>query len=337
MLNDLHEVAGRCGLELHPDKTVIMCNLSERRGRQATKSVTVGNRPVKVLPYCDATKYLGRKLTFDDHHTAELDNRIATAWRKFNALRDELTNKRHSLNARVRLFNTTITPTVLYGSNSWTMTKAHITKLQRAQRRMMLLIVGTPRRRTTTSAYLHDNHHTTTDTTTEPWPEYIRRATDIAERQLRTLNIECWTTTYWRRKWRWAARVATQDCTRWSRRVIHWEPQHTEKRQTARRQARPHKRWDDDITTFIHNLPQHTTTSQWSQLARDAITWQALEDQFISTKELELASRSSQEAEAERKRGRSKRGREEQSGNTAEDQGGRGIEEEKKTPPQLKP
>ena len=37
--NDLHEVAGRCGLELHPDKTVIMCNLSERRGRQATKSV----------------------------------------------------------------------------------------------------------------------------------------------------------------------------------------------------------------------------------------------------------------------------------------------------------
>ena len=57
MLNDLHEVAGRCGLELHPDKTVIMCNLSERRGRQATKSVTVGDRPVKVLPYCDATKY----------------------------------------------------------------------------------------------------------------------------------------------------------------------------------------------------------------------------------------------------------------------------------------
>ena len=26
MLNDLHDVAGSCGLELHPDKTVILCN-----------------------------------------------------------------------------------------------------------------------------------------------------------------------------------------------------------------------------------------------------------------------------------------------------------------------
>jgi len=92
MLNDLHEVAGRCGLELHPDKTAILCNLSQRRGRQAAKHVTVGGRDVKVLNYDDSTKYLGRKLTFHDHHAVEIDNRIATAWRKLSALRDELTN-----------------------------------------------------------------------------------------------------------------------------------------------------------------------------------------------------------------------------------------------------
>ena len=123
---------------------------------------------MKVLTYLDATKCLGRKLTIHDHHTVEIDNRIATAWRKFNALRDELTNKRYPLNACVRPFNTTITPTVLYGSSSWTMTKTLTAKLQRAQRRMMRLIVGTPRKRTITSTYSCDHHDTTNDATLEP-------------------------------------------------------------------------------------------------------------------------------------------------------------------------
>ena len=60
MLNDLHNVAGRSGLELRPDNAVILCNLSTRRGRQASKHVRVGGRKVQVLPYTDTTKYLGR-------------------------------------------------------------------------------------------------------------------------------------------------------------------------------------------------------------------------------------------------------------------------------------
>ena len=159
MLNDLHDVAGSCGLELHPDKTVILCNLSTRRGRQAIKSVQVGGRLVKVLHYADATKYLGRKLAFHNHHTTEIDNRITTAWRKFNALRDELTHKRYPLNARIQLFNTTITPTVLYGSSSWSTTKALTTKLQRTQRRMMRLIVGTPRRHRQCYRHMRPSQH----------------------------------------------------------------------------------------------------------------------------------------------------------------------------------
>ena len=161
MLNDLHEVAGHCGLELHPDKTAILCNLSQRRGRQAAKRVTVGGRDVKVLNYDDSTKYLGRKLTFHDHHEVEIDNRIATAWRKFNALRDELTNKHYSLRARIRMFNSTITPTVLYACACWTTTKLLTTKLHCAQRRMLGLMIGTTRRKT-----INTNNDITTTATT---------------------------------------------------------------------------------------------------------------------------------------------------------------------------
>ena len=140
MLNDLHHAAGQCGLELHPDKTVVLSNLSRRRGRQTATTTTVGGKPVKILNYNEHTKYLGRKLTFDDPHITEVDHRISIAWRKFNALRDELTNKRYPLRQRIHLFNATITRTVLYGRACWTTTKATKIKLQRVQRRLLLWV-----------------------------------------------------------------------------------------------------------------------------------------------------------------------------------------------------
>ena len=114
MLTDLHNHAKRYGLEMHPDKTYILTNLSKRRGRQAATSVDVAGRTVQVLNHNETTKYLGRKLGFDNYHALELHNRISTAWRQFNALRDELTNKRLPLSSRLRLLDSTITPTILY-------------------------------------------------------------------------------------------------------------------------------------------------------------------------------------------------------------------------------
>ena len=92
MLTDLHNFATPYGLEMHPDKTYILTNLSRRRGRQTATSVDVAGRAVQVLDYHDTTKYLGHKLGFNDYHATEVQNRITNGWRQFNALRDELTN-----------------------------------------------------------------------------------------------------------------------------------------------------------------------------------------------------------------------------------------------------
>ena len=278
MLNSLHDVAAHNGLQLHPDKTVILCNLSQRRGRQATASVTVGGQQVKVLPYHESTKYLGRKLTFDDQHTTELNSRIAAAWRKFNALRDELTNKNYSLRSRLHLFDSTVTPTALYGCSSWTTTKALTTKLRTTQRRMLRLIIKTNRR--------HNIPQQDGTTPMEPWPEYIKRATTAAEQHLHRLHIESWPTTYLKRKWRWAARVAAQPLTRWTRLSVTWQPQLDHKKITARRQARPRRRWEDDMNSFLetltHNVENTTHPPSWLNSASDQTTWSQLETQFIT-------------------------------------------------------
>ena len=277
MLADLRKAALPHGLELHPDKTYILSNLSQRRGRQTTTHVDIGGQHVKVIKYHDHTKYLGRKLTFNDYHLTEIDNRVSTAWRKFNALRSEFTNKRYPLRSRLRLFDATITPTALYACTSWTTTKELDTKLQRAQRRMLRLILGAPRR------IIHHDHDVQDSTTTmEPWPESIIRSTHRVEAALHDLNIESWPTTYLRRKWRWAARIAQQDYMRWSRLVTTWRPELHHKLRTSRRVGHPHKRWDDDIESFLlSKLPHDAATTDWIHHAT-ADNWPKLENDFVA-------------------------------------------------------
>ena len=313
MLTDLQREAMNYGLELHPDKTKILTNVSRRRGRNARSTTDVNGKPVAILHYHDHAKYLGRKLTFDDYHGIELDNRIASAWRKFNLLRQELTSKTYPLKSRMRLFNATVTPTILYGSASWTLTKEHLVRLRRTQRRMLRLVIGTPRR---TQQLRNDNtsEHSTDDVASntsnktdleqlitlseeellEPWPDFIKRATRTVEATIAKLKIDEWTVCYLRRKWRWALRIANQDANRWSRIAAQWQPQLDDKRRGARPQARPRKRWDDDINTYLDTTARNgalvdnnnddndnSNTRHWLRLAENTAIWRTLEDHFI--------------------------------------------------------
>ena len=154
MLQDLCAAAAPYGLQIHPDKTKVLTNNHARRNNH--NHITFDNHRIEILCASDNTKYLGRKLTFHNYHKCEIDNRIAAAWRKFGMLKHELTSKHYPLKSRLKLFDGAVTPTIMYGSASWTLTKDLEQSLQRTQRRMLRLIIGTPRRQV----------HTTTETIT---------------------------------------------------------------------------------------------------------------------------------------------------------------------------
>ena len=67
-------------------------------------------------------------------------------WRKFYALKQELTSRRYSLSDRLRLCEGVVTPTLLYGCEAWTMTTEIENRLRRTQRHMLRMIFQTPRR-----------------------------------------------------------------------------------------------------------------------------------------------------------------------------------------------
>ena len=124
----------------------------------------------------------------------------------------------------------------------------------------------------------------------EPWADFVKRATRIAEVAIEKVEIEEWTTTFFRKQWRWAARVARQDHDRWSRLAAEWDPGIDDKRHGFRRQARPRKRWDDDINAFLRTAPQNdtatdeqhnTTKPSWINLAKEP-HWTTMENSFVN-------------------------------------------------------
>ena len=145
--------------------------------------------------------------SFHDFHDA-------AGWARFNQLRYELTNKRFPLHSILRLFNGTVTPSVLYGCSSWTLTKEMLLILRRVQRKMLRLVTGVPRRRKEQHQHARDasddgHHHNMPDANTannadytasssderlddgkEPWVDYIRRATHEATYHASRAQVE---------------------------------------------------------------------------------------------------------------------------------------------------
>ena len=88
------------GLGIHPDKTKILTN----QDRTKTKEITVDNIKIEVLAKGDSARYLGQKITFEEHETEEIKNRLKAAWAAFHKYRQELTSKDYRLCQRLRLF-----------------------------------------------------------------------------------------------------------------------------------------------------------------------------------------------------------------------------------------
>ena len=111
-----------------------MLSLS-RKGFSAQQHVQMDGDDVEVVPLDVQTRYLGRVVSVAKYHDDEVQNRIDWGWAKFAVSKKELCDKTYPLYSRLRLFQATVSATVLYGSSSWTLTAECAKKLRVAQKR----------------------------------------------------------------------------------------------------------------------------------------------------------------------------------------------------------
>ena len=216
--------AGQVGLRLHMGKTKILSNVEYRRGVLAQKEVLVHGSPVEVLPFHGATSYLGRLFSFSDIHGVEIRQRIQKGWAAFGKFREELCGKHYPLAYRMRLFNSVVSSTVVYGSGAWTMTVERENLLRTAFRRMLRKIIGVKRK-----------HH-------ETYLDWITRATHHSEHLAGQHGFENWISLQKQRKFALHAKITGCTDSRWGQVLLHWEPLCTSC------PGRPRNRWQDVIS-----------------------------------------------------------------------------------------
>ena len=91
-------------------------------------------------------KYLGTMFNEEGSCEDEVDSRIGLTCRTIGALRKEVVDwKELSKTTTLRVYNTIVKPTLLYGSETWTMQNRHMKKRQATEMRYLRKVEGVMR------------------------------------------------------------------------------------------------------------------------------------------------------------------------------------------------
>ena len=181
-----------------------------------------------------------------------------------------------------------MTSTVLYGCEAWTLKDPMKRRLRAVQRKMLRMVLGSRRRliradddKTISSDSLAAKEEEDEDGSQyelEPWTDFLKRVTHLAEERATAAGLREWLTTWRSRQWRWAQKVVRDDRNKWSQIVLQWQPQLHASRSSARAQSRPKKKWSDEIHGYLNNLG---VSQPWEDLAQDSDIWSELEAGFL--------------------------------------------------------
>ena len=214
--------------------------------------------------------------------------------------KSELTQKHYSLSDRLRLFEAVVTPTVLYGSEAWTMTAEMFKLLRTTQRRMLRMVLGQGRRRTERTHEREEDDHKSDDSEgnsasiqeaeedgLETWVDWIRRVTHSVENNLKKLKIKPWIEQARKRKWRFAAELYSGGGEqKWTHLALRWNPQvHSDAlRPTARRKpTRPNMRWTDELRAYVRENVR--PPQEWNDVCPNPDFWKVHESRYINRSE----------------------------------------------------
>ena len=183
--------------------------------------------------------YLGSKMTTSGSCDAEVKARLSKASQAFGMLKSTWKSGRISLKTKLRLFESNVVSTLLYGSESWKMTKTIERKLEVFQRRCLrrILMVFWPNTISNEDLYAR--------TSSSPITPQIRR-----------------------RRWRWIGHVLRLPTDAIARVALRWTPQ------GSRSVGRPGETWRRTVEAEMKQ--QGWSWSFLEHTAKDRVEWRSL-------------------------------------------------------------
>lgn len=143
MIELLIEELRKICLELNASKTKILTNEIQEQ-----QFILVGDVQINIVPENENHKYLGRYLlgAFENRSIIEVAHRLQCGWHKFGRHANVLLNKNVSIKLRLKLFDSAVTPSLLFGLHVLPISKISMDKIMICQRKMLRKNVGWTRR-----------------------------------------------------------------------------------------------------------------------------------------------------------------------------------------------
>ena len=163
-----------------------------------------------------------------------------------------------SLKSRLKLFASSVTPTIMFGLKSCPCTVRHLKQIDAVQRKMLRIVVGWIR------------------VPGEDWAETMRRMRDRVQRALDISKMQDWSKLLVGLKYR-LAHVVARCPHSWAHAAATWIPRdsHIEAKRFA---GRPARRWDDDLLSFS----AETFGKHWIDAAASASEWLPKQPEFFA-------------------------------------------------------
>ena len=144
MLEALQMELAVAGLSINASKTKVFTTDPVVMNSEEPVTLQSGSITVEVLHKNGSHKYLGKMLNGDlrQRSSRNLSHRLQCGWLKFHNLQPTLLNRKIPVHLRLKLFDTCVSPTVVYSLSSTALTQSQLHKLDATQRIMMRRIIG---------------------------------------------------------------------------------------------------------------------------------------------------------------------------------------------------
>ena len=236
--SDMASTAGQIGLRISSRKTKHM-----RMNNRNNAAIIVNGEALEEVEYFT---YLGSKMTTDGDSEKEVRERISKASQAFASLKTIWRTRKISTKTKLRLFKSNVLSILLYGAESWKMTKGISHKLEVFQNRCLRRLLNIFYPNTISNSALHER------TNTKPI----------------TLEVRA-------RRWRWIGHVLRMPQASLPKIALRWTPDGRRKR------GRPKETWR---RTVEREMKEQGWT--WNFLERRAVDrpqWRALVSALCTT------------------------------------------------------
>eukprot|EP00929_Paragymnodinium_shiwhaense_P046346 TRINITY_DN23593_c0_g1_i6.p1 TRINITY_DN23593_c0_g1~~TRINITY_DN23593_c0_g1_i6.p1 ORF type:complete len:196 (+),score=11.73 TRINITY_DN23593_c0_g1_i6:290-877(+) len=191
---------------------------------------------VELVRSGSSHKYLGKVLPGDLSNRGQrnFNHRLSCAWLRFHQLQTALLNRKIPVHLRIKLFDSVVSPTVLYSLSTTPLTQTQLAKLDAVQRKMLRRIVGWVR---------EDD---------EAWNATGSRMKKRLQAALQRQPVAVWSEARDRQTLRLLRRAMAEEAPSIACRAFHWPLRPTLPRCVAyRRPGRPCCRWTDRLLVEV--------------------------------------------------------------------------------------